>query len=412
MALCEECLETGEGRVNYSLVARPLEGAADSFIFSLNSLYARFEQLTDRRRRQGTRYPLAFVLTVMVAAKLAGADSPQQIADWVAERAELFAKTFELKRPDMPHHNTYRRILQRAVVVTELEQVVRDFLAEWPQPGVPVHISLDGKTLRGTLASGERRGQHLLAAYWAEASLVLCQVAVAPDTNELGAAPQVLEMLDLPGKIITGDALYAQRELSEQIGKAGGDYVWTVKGNQPTLRADIEQLFAPDHSLVTGFNTGPTDYRTAQTFDKGHGRIETRRLTVTSQLQETSDWPYLAQVFRLERTAKSMVSGHTRQEVVYGLTSLSAAQASPKRLLELVRTHWQQENGLHYRRDVTFQEDAIRMQDWSAAHALAVLNNLALALLARARYSSLPQARRHYDAHPDEAIQLLVGPPA
>lgn len=397
--------------MDYSIVARPLEGAVDSFVFSLNSLYARLAQLRDRRRRQGTRYPLAFVLLAMVVAKLAGADKPQQIAEWVAERAELFATTFELKRPAMPHHNTYRRVLARAVVPTELERLVRDFLAEVPPAGVPVHIALDGKTLRGTLAWGETRGLHLLAAYWPEAGLVLCQVEVDPRTNEIGAAPLVLKPLDLKGKIITGDAIFAQRDLSLLIGEAGGDYVWTVKDNQPQLRADIQKLFAPDPSVVKGFSAGPTDYQTTQTVDKAHGRLETRRLTITSQLQATSDWPDLAQVFQLERTTKLLGSSTVRHEVVYGLTSLRATEAGPQRLLELVRAHWQIENGLHYRRDVTLQEDATRIKAWSGAHVLAILNNLILALLGRAGYRSLPQARRHFDAHPDQAIQLLVGSP-
>lgn len=398
--------------MDYSTLARPLEGAADGFVFSLNSLYARLEQLRDQRARRGKRYPLAFVLTAMLVAKLAGADKPQAIADWVAERAALFRQTFELPRPAMPHHNTYRRVMQRAVAPAELEQLVRDFLAEVPQAGVPVQITLDGKTVRGTLAWGETRGLHLLAAYWPETGLVLCQVEVAPTTNEIGAAPLVLKSLDLQGKIITGDAMFAQRELSRLIGAAGGDYVWTIKDNQPRLRADIEQLFEPDRSLVKGFNTGPTDLRTVRRVNGGHGRLEIRTLTVTGQLQETSDWPYLAQVFRLERVSHLLASQTTRQETVYGLTSLSAAEASPARLLAVVRHHWAQENGLHYRRDVTFQEDATRMKDWASAHVLAILNNLALALLVRAGYRSLPQARRHYDAHPDEALQLLLHAPS
>ena len=398
--------------MDYSRLAQPLEGAPHSYVFSLESLYARLCRLTDQRKRRGVRYPLAFVLTVMTLAKLAGADQPQAIAEWVAERAALFAKTFELKRLTMPHHNTYRRIMRQAVRPADWEQVVADFLASLPQAGPPVQLSLDGKTLRGTLGWGESRGLQLLAAYWSETGLVLCQVEVDPTTNEIGTAPRVLERLDLPGKIVTGDALYAQRDLSQHIGAAGGDYVWTVKANQPTLRADLEQLFAPDRSLVKGFNTGPTDYRSAQTVDKGHGRIEIRQLTVTGELHARWDWPYLAQVFRLERTTRLVASGHVRQEVVYGMTSLSPGEAGPARLLEIVRTHWQQENGLHYRRDVTLQEDATRMKHWPAARVLASLNNLVLALLARARFASLPAARRHFDAHPDQALQLLLEAPA
>lgn len=170
-------------------------------------MYARLCQLTDQRQRRGGRYPLALVLTVMVLAKMAGADTPQAIADGVAERAALFAKTFELKRPAMPTHNPYRRLGQSAVRPEAWEQAVTAFLAALPQPGAPVQITLDGKTRRGTLAWGESRGLHLLAAYWPETGRVLCQVEVDPATNEMGTAPRVLERLDWPGKIVTGDAL-------------------------------------------------------------------------------------------------------------------------------------------------------------------------------------------------------------
>jgi predicted transposase YbfD/YdcC len=323
----------------------------------------------------------------------------------------LFVETFELKWTTMPSHHTYRRVMQQAVAISELDHTTQAYLAELPQTGVPVQICLDGKTLRGTIASSESRGLHLLAAYWPGTGLVLCQVEVDPSTNEIGTAPLVLKALDLKGKVITGDAIFAQRDLSLLIGRAGGDYLWTVKDNQPKLRADIEQLFEPDTSVVKGFSAGPTDYRQAQTINKGHGRIETRTLTVTSQLQETSDWPYLAQVFRLERFTELVAPGTHRGETVYGMTSLTAQQASPARLLALVRAHWSIENELHYRRDVTFQEDATRLKAWQAAQVLAIINNLVLALLVRAGFSSVPQARCHYAAHPDEALKRVLSAP-
>jgi predicted transposase YbfD/YdcC len=397
--------------MDYSIGALTLEGGADGFVLSLNSLYAHCLRLTDRRKAKGKRYPLAVVLVAMIVAKLAGADKPQAIAEWVAERAALFVQTFELKHATMPSHHTYRRVLQHAVVVSEWEQLAQAYQTGLLQADTPAQICLDGKTVRGTIAAGDSRGLHLLAAYQPGTGVVLCQVAVDPSTNEIGAAPQVLKALDLQGKTITGDAMYAQRELSVLIGQAGGDFVWTIKDNQPQLRADIEQVFQPDVSVVKGFSAGPTDYQTAQTITKGHGRIETRRLTVTSQLQESSDWPYLAQVFRLERETTVTAPGTTRGETVYGLTSLTADKASPARLLEVVRQHWAIENELHYRRDVTFHEDATRFKVWPGAQVLAVMNNLVLALLLHTGYQSVPQARRHYSAHPDAALRRLLTDP-
>lgn len=397
--------------MNYSMAALNLPQDADGVVFDVGSLYSLFGGLTDRRKRRGVRYELGVVLVALVLAKLAGETTPSGIADWVQERSALFVETFGLKRKRMPHHHTYRRILQNGVVLDELERLAQQFLGALPTTGAAVQICLDGKTVRGTMAWGETRGLHLLAAYFPGAGVVLCQVAVDSKTNEITAAPKVLKLLDLQGKIVTGDAMFAQRALSLLVINAGGDYVWTVKDNQAQLKRDIEVLFAGDHECVPGFSPAPTDFQTAQQVNSGHGRIEKRTLTTSSLLQETCTWPGAKQVFQLERETQLVARGVTRAEVAYGITSLSAAEADPKRLLELVRTHWEQENGLHYRRDVTLAEDACRVAHWGVAHALAILNNLVLALLLRFQ-SNAAKAQRHYAAHPDQALQLVFSPPA
>jgi predicted transposase YbfD/YdcC len=394
--------------MDYSTLAANLDCDADGILFDVHSLYACFLGLTDRRHRQGRRYALALILVAIVLAKLSGEDKPTGIADWARARKELFIEAFGLSRPAMPGHNTYRRALGEAVWLNELEERIGRFLKPLPGVGLATQLTLDGKTVRGTIAFGETRGLHLLAAYLPGAGIVLFQVEVDPWTSEIGAAPQVLKRLDLHGKIVTGDALLAQRELSLIIGQAGGDYVWTVKDNQPRLRQDIETLFAPDETLIPGFNTGPTDFRAARRVNSGHGRIEIRAIVTSSALKETSDWPYLEQVFKLERETHLVARGTFRREVVYGLTSLSADAAPPERLLELVRSHWGIENGLHYRRDVTLKEDAGRSRHWALAHAMAVINNLVLALLLRGGQNNAPKVRRHYAAHPDEALKLLL----
>ena len=219
---------------------------------------------------------------------------------------------------------------------------------------------------------------------------MLQQIAVDGKENEISAARRVLEALDLPGKTVTGDAMFAQRGLSRQVVAAGGDYVWTVKDNQPQLRAVSEELFVLSVPIGKGFNIGPTDFRRAQTINLGHGRLEKRTLTASSQLHGLSDWPGLAQVFRVERQTALLASAKTRGEVVYGVTSLSAPAAPAGRLLQLVRQHWGIENGLHCRRDVIFHEDAGRTRNWNLAQALATIHNLVLALLTHAATPTSP----------------------
>jgi len=397
--------------MDYRTLVANLAGDADGIVFDVHSLYAHFLRLRDRRQRQGLRYPLALILVAATLAKLCGADTPRAIADWVRARQALLLEAFQVPYPRMPSHNTYRRVLGWAVALTDLEAQVSAFWQHWPDVSRAVRVTLDGKTLRGTIAVGQTRGLHLLAAFLPEAGVVLLQVEVEPGTNEIPVAGQVLKVLDLRGKIVTGDALLTQREVAEVIVAGGGEYVLTVKENQPRLYQDIAQLFAPE-VYVPGFSPAPPDFRTATTVNKGHGRLETRRLTSSSLLNETCDWPGLGQVFRLERETRLMTTGEVRQQVAYGVTSLTAAEAGPLDLLAWVRGHWAIENSLHYRRDVSFQEDAGRTHHWNLAHALAVLNNLALALLLHAGQGSLPRARRFFGAHPDEALRLLLCRPA
>lgn len=381
--------------------------AEAGFAFDVGSLYARFEQLTDQRHARGKRYTLALLLVLIVLAKLAGEDQPHGIAEWVRARANELIELLPLTRPCLPCANTYRSAASRAVKPDEWQRLVSEFLQSQPQAGLCVLICIDGKTLRGTLCPTNPTGVHLLVAYLPAEGLVLMQVQVDAKTNEISAAPKLLKQLDLRGKVVMGDALHTQRAISVQIVDAGGDYVWLAKENQPKLRADIERLFLPE---VCGpaSSPQPTDFESAQQTNKGHGRIETRTLTVSSMLETYLDWPGVRQVFQLAREVRTLAHQPWHSEIVYGLTSLPRTTASPARLLELTRAYWGIENGLHYRRDVTLHEDATRIKDQNAAQVWANLNNLLIGLLPRLPFSDLPQARRYFSAHPEHALHLLT----
>jgi len=151
----------------------------------------------------------------------------------------------------------------------------------------------------------------------------------------------------------------------------------------------------------------PKDFRSATTTSKGHGRIEVRTLTASCQLNDFLDWPFLQQVFKLERFVTIQKTGQTRHEIIYGITSLSAEQASPDQLLKMLRSYWGIENGLHYRRDVTLREDQTRFTKDSAAHIMSIINNIVLALIVKAGYSFVPSARRYFAANLEDAFNLL-----
>lgn len=243
------------------------------------------------------------------------------------------------------------------------------------------------------IGAGQTRGVHLLAAYLPTLGVVLAQVAVAQKENEIVALPQLLRQLDLTGVIVVGDAMQAQRELSIQVVKDRGDYVWFVKQNQPTLLANLELLFERPR-LAKGWSDPTTDFSCARRVDKGHGRLEERSITVSQMLHDYVAWPYLEQVFRLERIVTE--HGKTSSEVRFGITSLPPTVASAQRLLEIARLEWGIENGLHHRRDVTLAEDACQVRHGQAPQVLAALNNTVVGIVRRAGEANLAAAQRAF----------------
>lgn len=193
--------------------------------------------------------------------------------------------------------------------------------------------------------------------------------------------------------------------------ESGGDYLWVVKDNQPQLRDDIEQLFLPEPNEL-GISALPTDFTTARTIEKGHGRMEERVRTASSMLHEYANWPYLAQVCKLERSVTTTLGTHTT--VRYGITSIPNRVADAARLLQLVRRVpsgcWGIENGLHYRRDVTLAEDRSLVRLGHAPHTLAALNNTVLGLFARHQQSNVPQAQRRFNYGLERALARLSQP--
>ena len=384
-----------------------LTATPEPFAFLLDELLPYLAAVPDPRHRRGCRYPLPPLLALALVAKLANHADLTALAHWARLRAAELTAWLGLPRATMPHPTTWTRLFA-ALDVSALERQVAAFFTHHatrlaPQRGV--QLTLDGKTLRGTIATGSTQGVHLVAAYLPSVGCVLAQLAVTRKANELTVAPTLLAQLDLHGRVVTGDALFAQRNLSAQIVAAGGDYLWTVKANQPGLLDEIRWLFAP---LQAGEQASDWDWRTARTVTSGHGRIVERRLVVSGALAGSSDWPGLAQVFQLTVRRTDKRQRRTTETVRYGVTSLSAAVAGPVQLLRLVRGHWGIEGGLHQRRDVTLGEDASQVRTGHAPQVLACLNNVVIGLMSLQGGRNLAAVRRDFDYRFNRALQRFA----
>lgn len=394
--------------MNFTSIEEKQTYNENGLVFDINSLSDYLGKIIDRRKARGIRYSLANIIILMLLAKMGGENHPSGMADWVAHRKEYLIEALKLPRQRVPHHTTYRRILQEVIEPGQFEAIIGEYQRYRAKDQRGIVISMDGKSLRGTIAGGELRGVHLLAAYLPGSGLVLMEIAVDKKENEIVVAPQVLKALDLRGNVVIGDAMHAQRQVSAQIIEAGGDFVWTIKGNQARTQWAIQRLFANEvGNLKKGIPLSKEVQYASQSTTKAHGRIEKRFILVSQELNDYLNWPYAAQVFRIEREIWHHHGQKRTRQVVFGLTSLSSQQASPSRLLDLIRQYWGIENGLHYRRDVTLREDATRTLVGHSGHNLAIINNLVISLCLSNGYNNVAKARRLFAAKPDQALNLI-----
>ena len=361
-----------------------------------------FAAIPDFRKPRGKRHPLPAIFALACCAMLGGARSYSAMAEWGRNYGTRIAQAlgFTHATPCAATLHTIFRHVDRDEFETRLgawaDSVVGSLPAapETPEPAV----ALDGKTLRGSKKQGAP-GTHLLSALAHQVGVTLAQHAVDDKTNEITAAETLLEQLVLEGRIVTMDALLTQRHVAQTIVDKGGEYVMIVKDNQPRLRADIELVFT----------LPPIGDRqdTVRTVDIGHGRIEQRNITTSEALVGYSDWPGLAQVFEVGRHVLIQKTGEERVEVVYGVTSLSPARATPGRLLALVRGQWQIENQSHWVRDVTFDEDRSQVRCGNIPQVMAALRNTTIGLLRWAGYTNIAAACRRLAAQPVQALALI-----
>jgi predicted transposase YbfD/YdcC len=394
--------------MDYNNLKRNQEMNEHGMIYELGSLYDHFKQVKDPRSKYGKQYSLPVLLIWMLLAKLGGQDKPSGMAEWIEHRQELWVEYKLTDKTKTASHMTLRRMLQGTLSVEEFEKLMMSYHQQRLRRGQEVVFSMDGKTVRGTIPRGEMRGTHLLAIYVPQQGLVLAQAEVDRKENEIVVAPHLLRQVALRGAIVIADAMHTQKGMCRQVMEEGGDYILTVKENQPQTRWAIEKLFVHEVCNLKKGVPLSADFHMAVKVEKGHGRIEKRTLMTSTLLNDYLEWPCLAQVFRVEKVIWHDQAARYTRQITYGITSLSPDRAGPERLLKLWRVYWGIESGLHYRRDVTLREDNTRLTVGHAGHNMAILNNLVTGLCLSLGLNNLAQARRLFDAKPKQALELLT----
>jgi predicted transposase YbfD/YdcC len=331
-----------------------------------------FMSITDPRQAWKVEHDLVELLVVAVNAVLVGADTFVEIELWAKEKLGWLRQYLRLAN-GIPSHDTFGRLFG----LIDPEQFAGAF-RRWVSGILPALggevVALDGKTSRRS-GGVDATALHLVSAFAAGAGLVLGQRATTEKSNEKTAIPELLATLALSGCTVTIDAMGTQANIAQAIRARGADYVLAVKDNQPKLAESIRDFLDDFHAHPA--SQTPHDF--AQTVEKDHGRLETRRCYVFDQLEclhKPEQWPELKSFAVLE--AERFMQGKTTVEQRLYISSLPP---DAQRISQAVRAHWSVENRLHWCMDVVFRDDQMRARTGHAAHNLATLKHITLNLI-------------------------------
>jgi predicted transposase YbfD/YdcC len=359
-----------------------------------------FRDLPDPRQRGKVMYPLDEVLLLCLLAVLAGAEAITDIARFGDKKLDLLRR-FRPFRDGTPSHDHLGDIL----ATVDAEAFQSRFVG-WVAAltGAPADvIAIDGKTSRRShQKAGGKAAIHMVSAFAARQRLVLGQVKVADKSNEIVAIPKLLEMMAIEGAVVTIDAMGCQRDIARKIVDKKADYVLALKGNQGTLRADVE-LFANEQKSKDFNDTRISRHNTV---DGDHGRIETRTTTVIHDvdwLRDRHDWPGLKAVVMVDSIRE--LTDKIERETRFYITSLNAPA---EQMGAIVRSHWAVENSLHWVMDMVFRDDECRVRTENAPANFTTLKHMAHNLLRRAPGKDSLRLRRKVAAWDDDFLASVI----
>ena len=366
------------------------------------TLAEHFSELEDPRR-YNKRHRLHDIIVIAICAAICGADDWITVEDFGHAKRSWFEEFLELPH-GIPSHDTFGDVFR----VLDPEQFRRSFI-QWVQAVNEVTggqiVPIDGKKLRRshdkTLG---KNAIHMVSAWAAENHVVLGQIKVDDKSNEITAIPQLLDLLEISGCIVTIDAMGCQREIARKIVEdKDADYVLALKGNQGGLFEDVKGLF--EHAQEVGFENC-AHYRTEE---KGHGRLEVRECWTSSDteslasIQSLADWRDLRTVIMVK--SERFVGDKRSEESRYYISSLSG---DAEQALEAVRGHWGIENKVHWVLDIAFREDECRIRKGNGAQNFAILRHIALNLLKQEKTAKCGVKNKRLKAGWDESYLLKV----
>jgi predicted transposase YbfD/YdcC len=339
------------------------------------------------------------IVTMAVLATFCGADEWSEIEDWGRAR-EDWLKTFLELPSGIPTDDTFRRVLSR-LDRNQFAAALFGWLQAIAHPQQERVIAIDGKTLRrsGRLSKG-LKPLHRVTAFASDNALVLGQIACAEKSNEITAIPELLKLLSIQHATVTIDAMGCQKEIAAQIRQQKGHYILGLKGNQPTLQAELQTLFdaAAENDFI-GVSTLTTE-------ESGHGREEERfvhAIPIPKDHPQREAWAGLNTLVAVTSRREDASREHWETRFY-----ISSHPAKARKLAHAIRSHWSIENSQHHILDVAFHEDSRRQSDRTGAANLAAIRRLVLSLLRQEQSKKAGVKRKRFTCALDNDYLIQV----
>jgi len=359
-----------------------------------NNLLSYFSEMKDPRVDRTKRHLFDDIVFIAIATVLSGGESWNEMEEYGEMKKEWLCSFLELPN-GIPSHDTFNRFFS-ALDAEEFEKCFLLWIKSIHQRTHGEVVSIDGKTMRGSRNQGCKTATHIVSAWADQNELILGQIKVDEKSNEITAIPKLLDVLLLEGCIVTIDAMGCQKSIAKKIVKKNANYILAVKENQKDLFEDIRDSF---RILPT------SDY--SEDIDYGHGRIETRKCTIITDLSlvESADkWKGLASIIKMERERYFKATAKKENETSFYISTLDRADS----IAHGVRKHWGIENKVHWVLDVAFGEDLSRKRKGNAAQNFSNLNRIALNLLKKDDAKVGIKSRRKMAGWNNEYVLKLI----
>jgi predicted transposase YbfD/YdcC len=343
-------------------------------------LYSKLSQLTDIRRGQGKRHPIELVVIIVILGIMNGYDGYRSIGDFVENNREELLSIFKPNKSRLPSFSTIRRVMGK----TDFDELCGIF-EEWVKSNIEISekewISLDGKAIRGTIPGETHKFVNLVSLFCVDKKQVFSVGKVDEKSNEIPKVQELIERCPVTRVVFRADAMHCQTKTVEKILEKESFYVLHVKNNQKSLFKKVK--FIAEYLLATSSDV---------TEEKNRGRLEKRKVTVHKDEfdLEHYGWKDIKSIVKVERTVKYR-DGRISQEKAYFITNLDEKASF---FNKGIRGHWKIENSLHYIKDVTFNEDRLKIRSDSAPQNMSLLRTFVLNIFRKNGYSKIKQATR------------------